>query len=76
MSRDELATMDGNKCILQLRGVRPFFSDKYDVTRHPNYRYTAEADPKRTFNIQKFVKSKATFQPDDICEIYEINFAE
>ena len=51
MSMDELAVMNGNKCILQLRGVRPFLSDKYDITRHPNYRYLSDADPKTAFDI-------------------------
>ncbi len=55
MSQDELAVMDGGKCILQLRGVRPFLSDKYDITKHPNYPYTADADPKNAFDIEAFV---------------------
>ena len=53
MSRDELAVMEGSKCILQLRGVRPFLSEKYDLTQHPNYKYTADFDKKLTFNIEK-----------------------
>ena len=53
MSRDELAVMDGSKCVLQLRGVRPFLSDKYDLTQHPNYKYTADYDKKLTFDIEK-----------------------
>ena len=52
MSRDELAVLDGGKCILQLRGVRPFLSDKYDLTQHPNYELTSDYDPKNTFDIQ------------------------
>ena len=55
MSQDELAVMDGGKCILQLRGVRPFLSDKYDITKHPNYPYTADADPKNAFDIEAFL---------------------
>ena len=54
MSQDELAVMDGGKCILQLRGVRPFLSDKYDLTRHPNYRYTTDADPKNVFDMERY----------------------
>ena len=53
MSRDELAVLDGGKCILQLRGVRPFLSDKYDLTQHPNYKLTSDYDPKNTFDIQQ-----------------------
>ena len=56
MSQDELAVMDGGKCILQLRGVRPFLSDKYDITQHPNYKYTADADPKNAFSIEDFLR--------------------
>ena len=57
MSRDELAVLDGGKCILQLRGVRPFLSDKYDLTQHPNYKLTGDYDKKNTFNIEKFLGS-------------------
>ena len=53
MTQDELAVMDGGKCIFMLRGVRPFLSDKYDLTRHPNYRYTADADPKNVFDMER-----------------------
>jgi len=59
MSRDELAVLDGSKCILQLRGVRPFLSDKYDLTQHPNYKYTADYDKKYTFNIEEFLNTRA-----------------
>ena len=58
MSQDELAVMDGGKCILQLRGVRPFLSDKYDITQHPNYKYTADADPKNAFSIEDFLRAR------------------
>ena len=53
MTQDELAVMDGGKCILQLRGVRPFFSDKFDITRHPQYKYLSDADPKNAFDMEK-----------------------
>ena len=58
MSRDELAVLDGGKCILQLRGVRPFLSDKYDLTQHPNYKLTSDYDPKNTFDIEKYLNRK------------------
>lgn len=58
MSRDELAVMDGSKCVLQLRGVRPFLSDKYDLTQHPNYKYTADYDKKLTFDIEKYLSTR------------------
>ena len=58
MSVDELEVMDGSKCILQLRGVRPFLSDKYDITKHPNYKYTADADERNTYDIEKALKPK------------------
>ena len=65
MSRDELAVLDGGKCILQLRGVRPFLSDKYDLTQHPNYKYTSDYDPKNALDIKKFLKRKEKIHPDD-----------
>ena len=65
MSRDELAVLDGSKCILQLRGVRPFLSDKYDLTQHPNYKYTADYDKKLTFDIEKFLNTRAKLHPKD-----------
>ena len=65
MSRDELAVLDGGKCILQLRGVRPFLSDKYDLTQHPNYKYTSDYDPKNAFDIEKFLNRKEKIHPDD-----------
>ena len=58
MSQDEIAVMDGGKCILQLRGVRPFFSDKYDITKHPNYKYLADADKNNTFDVERYMKKK------------------
>ena len=65
MSRDELAVLDGGKCILQLRGVRPFLSDKYDLTQHPNYKYTSDYDPKNALDIEKFLNQKEKIHPDD-----------
>lgn len=75
MSIDELATMDGGKCILQLRGVRPFLSDKYDITRHPNYKYLSDADPKNAFDIQRFLSRKLKINPDDEYEVFEIDLS-
>ena len=65
LSRDELAVLDGGKCILQLRGVRPFLSDKYDLTQHPNYKLTSDYDPKNTFDIEKYLKRKEKIHPGD-----------
>ena len=65
MSRDELAVLDGGKCILQLRGVRPFLSDKYNLTQHPNYKLTSDYDPKNTFDIEKYLNRKEKIQPGD-----------
>ena len=65
LSRDELAVLDGGKCILQLRGVRPFISDKYDLTQHPNYKLTSDYDPKNTFDIEKYLNRKEKINPND-----------
>ena len=65
MSRDELAVMEGSKCILQLRGIRPFLSEKYDLTQHPNYKYTADFDKKLTFDIEKYLDTRAKLHPSD-----------
>ena len=65
LSRDELAVLDGGKCILQLRGVRPFLSDKYDLTQHPNYKLTSDYDPKNIFDIEKYLNRKEKIYPDD-----------
>ena len=74
MTQDELAVMDGGKCIFMLRGVRPFLSDKYDLTRHPNYRYTADADPKNVFDMERYMKKKrAVVKPTDTFDVYEID---
>ena len=74
MTQDELAVMDGGKCIFMLRGVRPFLSDKYDLTRHPNYRYTADADPKNVFDMERYMKKqRAVVKPTDTFGVYEID---
>ena len=65
LSRDELAVLDGGKCILQLRGVRPFLSDKYDLTQHPNYKLTSDYDPKNTFDIEKYLNRKEKINSND-----------
>ena len=76
MTQDELAVMDGGKCIFMLRGVRPFLSDKYDLTRHPNYRYTADADPKNVFDMERYMKKqRAVVKPTDTFDVYEIDAA-
>ena len=74
MTQDELAVMDGGKCIFMLRGVRPFLSDKYDLIRHPNYRYTADADPKNVFDMERYMKKqRAVVKPTDTFDVYEID---
>ena len=72
MSVDELAVMDGSKCIVQVRGVRPFLSDKYDLTQHPNYKYTADADKKYWFDIEKFLKHEVKLRADDEYEVIDV----
>lgn len=76
MSIDELAVMDGGKCILQLRGVRPFLSDKYDITQHPNYRYLSDFDKRNTFNIEKYLSTKLRLKPDEVYDVYEIDLSD
>ena len=71
MSRDELAVMNGNKCILQLRGVRPFLSDKYDLTQHPNFKYTADFDKKYTFDIEKYLNRRMKLKKDEVFDVVE-----
>ena len=71
MALDELAVMDGSKCILQLRGVRPFFSDKYDITLHKNYKYLSDANSKNTFSIERFLSTRLKVKPDEEYEVYE-----
>ena len=68
---DELAVLDGGKCILQLRGVRPFLSDKYDITRHPNYKYLSDANPKNAFDIEKFLSTKLVPKADEAYEVFD-----
>ena len=72
MSIDELAVMDGSKCIVQVRGVRPFLSDKYDLTKHPKYYLTADADKKNWFDIEKFLSHKVKLKPDDVYDVIEV----
>ena len=73
MTQDEIAVMDGGKCILQLRGVRPFFSDKFDITKHPRYKYLADADKKNTFDIEWYMKRRpAIVKPDEPFDLYEL----
>lgn len=73
MSMDELAVMDGGKCILQLRGVRPFLSDKYDITKHPNYKYLSDYDKRNTFDIEKYLSTKLKLKPNEVYDVYEID---
>ena len=73
MSQDELAVMDGGKCILQLRGVRPFLSDKYDITKHPNFKYTADASDKNAFDIEAFLSARLKLKPNEVCDVYEVD---
>ena len=77
MTQDELAVMDGGKCIFMLRGVRPFLSEKYDLKKHPNYRYTADADPKNVFDMERYMKKqRAVVKPTDSFDVYEIDVTE
>ena len=75
MSQDELAVLNGGKCILQLRGVRPFLSDKYDITKHPNYRYLSDADPKNALDIEKFLSTKLKLKPEEEFEVFDAGAA-
>ena len=76
MSVDELAVMDGRKCVLQLRGVRPFLSDKYDITQHPNYKYLSDADSKNMFDIERFLKRRLKLKPDEQYDVFEVNVSD
>ena len=76
MSQDELAVLGGGKCILQLRGVRPFLSDKYDVTQHPNYKYLSDANPKNAFDVEKYLSTRLKLHPDEEFEVFEANVSE
>ena len=73
MSQDELAVMDGGKCVLQLRGVRPFLSNKYDITKHPNYKYTSDFDKRNELDLERFLSHRLRLKPDEVCEVYEAN---
>ena len=75
MSIDELAVLDGGKCILQLRGVRPFLSNKYDITKHPNYKYLSDADPRNAFNIEKYLSTRLKPKPDEVYEVYHMDLS-
>lgn len=72
MTPDEIAVMDGGKCILQVQGVRPFFSEKFDITKHPQYKYLADADPKNTFDVAKFLKRRLRVRPEDVFEVFQM----
>ena len=81
MSRDELAVLDGGRCILQLRGVRPFFSEKFDITKHPHYKYLADADKKNTFDVDRFLstlrrKRQQVVAQDESFDLYEIDLSD
>ncbi len=73
MSVDDLATLDGGKCILQVRGLRPFRSDTYDITKHPNYKYLSDADPKNTFDVEKYMSRRLKLKADEEYDVYEID---
>ena len=77
MTQDEIAVMDGGKCILQLRGVRPFLSDKYDITKHPNYKYLSDFDKKNAFDVERYMSTRpAIVKPDEAFDIYEIDLSD
>ena len=76
MDIDELAVLDGSKCILQLRGVRPFLSSKYDITRHPNYKYLADFDKKNTFDIEGFLSTQLIPKPSEVFDVFEVDVSE
>ncbi len=76
MTVDEITTMPGDKCVLQLRGLRPFYSPKYDLKRHPNYKYTAEADKRNAFDPARLVNRRMRLNPDEIYTVYEANVPE
>jgi len=72
MTEDEIAVMDGGKCILQIRGVRPFFSDKFDITKHKNYRFLSDYDEKNLFNVERELDTKLRLKPDEMVEVVEV----
>ena len=73
---DELAVLDGGKCILQLRGVRPFMSNKFDITKHPNYKYLSDADERNYFDVEKYLSTQLKTKPDDVYEVFEVDASE
>ena len=73
---DELAVLDGGKCILQLRGVRPFMSNKFDITKHPNYKYLSDADPKNNFDIEKYLSTQLKTKPDEVYQVFEVDASD
>ena len=73
---DELAVLDGGKCILQLRGVRPFMSNKYDITKHPNYKYLSDANPKNNFDIEKYLSTQLKTKPDEVYQVYDVDASD
>ena len=76
MSVDELAVLDGGKCILQLRGVRPFLSDKYDITKHPNYKLTADFDERNTFDVQEYLQHRLKLKGNEVCNVYQVDMSD
>ena len=76
MSVDELAVLDGGKCILQLRGVRPFLSDKYDITKHPNYKLTADFDDHNTFDVQEYLQHRLKLKGNEVCNVYQVDMSD
>ena len=73
---DELAVLDGGKCILQLRGVRPFMSNKYDITKHPNYKFLSDANSKNNFDIEKYLSTQLKTKPDEVYQVFEVDASE
>ena len=76
LSVDELEVLDGGKCILQLRGVRPFLSSKYDITKHPHYKYLSDADPKNAFDVERFIRRRMKVKADTVTDVYEVDAEE
>ena len=76
LTADELEVLDGGKCILRLRGVRPFLSSKYDITRHPHYKYLSDADPKNAFDVERFIRRKMKVKADTVTDVYEVDAEE
>ena len=75
-SMDELAVLDGGKCILQLRGVRPFLSDKYDITKHPNYKYLSDSDKRNAFDIERFLSVRLKPKAEEVYDVYEVDLTD